>query len=70
MDKDQISKMLKFSNSSRKEMIRSQLDRLIHLESHGVIKYHEVAQMEKLKRELVEIEYSEQKRPSSNPPAI
>jgi hypothetical protein len=68
MNKDQCEKIFTHANSTRKEQIRSQLERLNFLEIRGVIKYHEIAQKEKLERELVEIEYSE-KRSSSNPPA-
>lgn len=56
-------------NRSRKEAISAQLDRLKFLDDLNVIKYHEIAQMNKLKRELAEIEYSERNRPSSNPPS-
>ena len=68
MNKGEINKLYKQVNSSRKEQIRSQLDRLNFLEFRGVIQYHEIAQKAKLERELIEIEYSE-KRQSSNPPA-
>ncbi len=68
MNKDECDKIFKLVNSTRKEKILSQLERLNFLEINGVIKYHEIAQKAKLERELVEIEYSE-KRSSSSPPS-
>ena len=71
MSKDvenQLAKIAQQACMSRKESVVSQLDRLIYLDKQGVIKHHEMAQLDKLRRELAEIEYAEQKRPSSNPP--
>lgn len=65
----QIKDIFKQVNSSRKEKISAQLDRLIFLEQNKVIKFHEIAQMDKLRRELAEIEFSERNRPRSNPPS-
>lgn len=56
------TKLLKIFFQSRKDQIKSQLDRLSFLKSRNVIKYHETVQMENLNRELAEIEYSEKNK--------
>lgn len=57
-----------FQKMNRKEKINAQLDRLKYLEQRSIIKYHEIAQMGELRRELAEIEYSERNSNSSIPP--
>lgn len=65
-----LKEIHKQANSSRKEKIRCQLDHLIFLEQHGVIKCHESAQKARLEHELTEIEFSEKRSNSNHPSSI